>query len=65
MKVIINNKETETNATTVAQLATELALPDKGIAVTIDNKLVTRTAWGETPIVSGAKIVIIKAFCGG
>lgn len=65
MKVIINNQETETTAANVAQLATELALPDKGIAVAIDDQLITRSAWGDTPIVSGAKIVIIKAFCGG
>lgn len=65
MKVIINNKETETTAANVAQLATELALPDKGIAIAINNQLITRSAWGDTPIVSGANIVIIKAFCGG
>ena len=65
MKVIINNKETETTAANVAQLAAELALPEKGVAVAIDNKLITRSTWGDTPIVSGANIVIIKAFCGG
>lgn len=65
MKVIINNKETETTAANVAQLAAELALPEKGVAVAIDNKLITRSAWGDTPVVSGANIVIIKAFCGG
>lgn len=65
MKVIINNQETETTAANVAQLASELALPDKGIAIAVNNKLITRSSWGDTPIVSGANIVIIKAFCGG
>lgn len=65
MKVTINNKETETNAQNVAQLAAELQLPEKGIAVAIDNKLAARTEWDSTPITEGASIVIIKAFCGG
>lgn len=65
MKVTINSKETETTATNVAQLAAELTLPEKGIAVAIDNKLVPRTEWSDTAITSGANIVIIKAFCGG
>lgn len=65
MKVTINNKETETGAQNIAQLAAELQLPEKGVAVAIDNKLAPRTAWDSTPVGEGASIVIIKAFCGG
>ena len=65
MKVTINNKEKETNARNVAQLAAELQLPEKGVAVAIDNKLAARTEWDSTPITEAASIVIIKAFCGG
>ena len=53
MKVNINNKETETQALNVKQLAEELNLPATGVAVAISNNMVPRD------------IVIVKAFCGG
>ena len=65
MKVNINNKETETQALNVKQLAEEMNLPAAGIAVAIGNKMVPRDNWNSTPIAEGADIVIIKAFCGG
>ena len=65
MKVNINNKETETQALNVKQLAEEMNLPTAGIAVAIGNKMVPRDNWNSTPIAEGADIVIIKAFCGG
>lgn len=65
MKVIINNKETETQATTVQALADELSLPATGVAVAIRNEMVSRDAWDTTAILEGADIVIVKAFCGG
>lgn len=65
MKVNINNKETETQALNVKQLAEELNLPAKGVAIAISNSMVPRNDWEQTPIAEGADIVIIKAFCGG
>lgn len=65
MKVNINNKETETQALNVKQLAEELNLPAKGVAIAISNSMVPRNDWEQTPIAKGADIVIIKAFCGG
>ena len=65
MKVNINNKETETQALNVKQLAEELNLPAKGVAIAISNSMVLRNDWEQTPIAEGAVIVIIKAFCGG
>lgn len=65
MKVIINNKETETKAQTVQALAEELQLPASGVAVAISNEMVPRDQWTTTPIQEGADIVIVKAFCGG
>ena len=56
MKVTINNKETETQAKTIRELAQELDLPATGVAVAISNEMVPR---------EGADIVIVKAFCGG
>lgn len=65
MKVRINDKEIETSASSVAQLAIELQLPERGVAIAIDNTMVARTDWTSTPITDGANIVIVKAFCGG
>lgn len=65
MKVTINNKETETQAKTIRELAQELDLPATGVAVAISNEMVPRDEWGNTLITEGADIVIVKAFCGG
>lgn len=65
MKVNINNKETETQAKTVKELAIELNLPATGVAIAISNTMVSRDAWDTTPILEYADIVIVKAFCGG
>lgn len=65
MQVVINNKTTDTQAQNLQELANELNLPAKGVAVAIANKMVPRTAWAETALAEGANIVIIKAACGG
>ena len=51
MKVLINNKEVETEAVTLLQLTNELSLPAQGVAVAVDTEAIS--------------IAIIKAACGG
>lgn len=65
MKVNINNKQTEVQAQTLAALATEMSLPDKGVAVAVNNRMKPRTEWEQTALGEGDNIVIIKAVCGG
>lgn len=65
MKLFFNNKEIATEAQTLRQLAEELSLPDKGIAVAADNKLVPRTDWDTFLLTESTHIVVIKAVCGG
>ncbi len=65
MKIKINNKETETESRTLQELASEMSLPEKGVAVAIANKMVPRKDWSSTLLDEGADIVIIKAACGG
>ena len=65
MKVRINNNEVDTQATTVAELAQEQKLPEKGVAVAISNEMVPRTEWAQRALKEGDDIVILKAFCGG
>ena len=65
MNIKINNKETEVKATSLQELATELSLPEKGVAVAVNNRMVTRTDWNQTAIKEGDKVVVITAVCGG
>ena len=65
MKVLVNNKEVKTGATTLSQLIEELALPMQGIAVAVDNRIVLRTEWTKCILREYRPIIIIKAACGG
>lgn len=65
MKILVNNKEVETTATTLAQLVEELALPPQGVAVAVDNRVVLRTEWIRYALRESMSVVIIKAACGG
>ena len=64
MKIKINNKEGETAATTVGELAAEQKLPEKGVAIAISNNMVPRTEWNNRQLNEGDDIVILKAFSG-
>ena len=57
MQVFVNNKEVDTQATTLSTLIEQLGMPAQGVAAAVDNKMVPRTQW--------AKVTIIKAACGG
>lgn len=65
MKIEINNRVTDTNAQSLQELAVELELPEKGVAVAVNNQMVPRGNWTDTRLESGCKVVIIKAACGG
>lgn len=66
MKIKINNEETVVaEGATVADIARERQLPDKGVAVAVNNEMVARTDWGAHTLKEGDDIVILKAFCGG
>ena len=65
MKILINNEQTETMSANVQALANELALPERGVALAVNNKIVPRTTWAETEIKEGDNVTIIKAAFGG
>lgn len=66
MKVLVNNKEREINQeSSIKDLATEMQLPEKGIAIAVNNKMVTRTEWANHLLKEGDTVVVIKAACGG
>ena len=65
MQVFVNNKEVDTQATTLSTLIEQLGMPAQGVAAAVDNKMVPRTHWADFPLTAGAKVTIIKAACGG
>ena len=65
MTIQINNKATETKASNIAELANELGLPQKGVAIAVANTMVPREEWDTTALEEGASVVIIKAAFGG
>ena len=65
MDIKLNNKKTSTTSCNLQELAQEMNLPEKGVAVAINNQMIPRAEWADTPVTEGADIVIIKAACGG
>lgn len=65
MKIYINNKSVETGADTLATLARELNLPDRGVAMALGTQMVQRNLWAETALKEDDSVIIIKAACGG
>lgn len=66
MKLTVNNKETEVNdACTLSGLAEQLALPDKGVAIAVNNRMIPRTEWDTYTLQPNDSLVVIKAACGG
>ena len=67
MTLTINgqNKTFEAAAMTVAQAMAACGFPERGVAVAVDNKVVSRGAWGETRLSDGQTLTVIRAVCGG
>ena len=65
MKVTVNNREVETAASNLLLLSQQLNLPPAGIAVAVNNRIVSRSEWENSPISQGDSLIIIKAVCGG
>ena len=65
MKILVNNKVTETGAGSVAALDAELGLPEDGVAVAVGGAMVKRGEWGECVLSEGDSVIVIKAACGG
>lgn len=65
MELKINGKGHTTSATSIATLLVELGLPDRGVAVGVNNRMVPRTEWGTAPLTEGMSLVVIKAAAGG
>lgn len=66
MQIIVNNKTMElAEESTLSTLAETLRLPEKGVAVAVNNQMIPREEWSETRLQEQAQVVVIKAACGG
>jgi len=67
MEVIVNNSATQVqNESSLSELINALNLIEqKGIAIALNNKVVTKTKWESTTLSERDKITIIKATQGG
>ena len=66
MKITINNKQTEfPEGTTLHAVADSCHLPEKGVAMAVNNEMIPRSEWISHVVSDGDDIVILKAFCGG
>lgn len=63
--IFVNNQEMNTEATVVQQLVDQLNLPEKGVALAINNRVIPHTSWGEVSVQEGDHVVVIKAAFGG
>lgn len=65
INILLNQKMYETTAQNVADLAKELALPQQGVAVALNQRIVMRDNWSNTPLEENCSVMIISAVCGG
>lgn len=65
VRIYINNEEKLTDAQSIQQLAEELGLPERGVALAVNNRVVQRAAWDGMPVAEDDKVTIIKAAFGG
>ena len=66
MQIIVNNKAMEmAEGSMLSALAETLRLPEKGVAVAVNNQMIPREEWRAKRLQEGAQVVVIKAACGG
>lgn len=67
MKIYINDTEYNCDDGSTLQQAILVAnnIPDKGIAIAVNNDVIPNSEWNTFKINNGDRITIIKAFYGG
>ena len=66
MIIKVNGKEMEVaDGATASELAKTMELPEKGVALAVNNKMIPRAEWAEKTLAENDTLVIIKAACGG
>ena len=49
----------------LGQLLETMAVPERGVAVAVNNTMISREEWKNYSLSEGDNILIIKAACGG
>lgn len=66
MELLINGATTTVpDDTTVADLIDVLSLPDRGVAIAVDDAVVPKGRWATTALASQARVEILTAVQGG
>ena len=66
MNIKVNGKEKAlSEGASIAHLAHELQLPEKGVAIAVNNKMIPRPEWESFTIKENDSLIVIKAACGG
>ena len=66
MNIIVNGDKVEmAGGATVKTLAEQQNLPDRGVAIAVNNDMVPRADWENKTLNEGDDVVIIRAVCGG
>lgn len=65
MQLIINGDPFQTEKTFVAEIMAELNLPASGIAIAINEEVISKSNWSTFKVAENDKILIITATQGG
>lgn len=66
MRIVVNNKEIEiSDRMTLLELMTEIGHTQSGIAVAVNQQVISRIRWEQYALSPNDQIIVIKATCGG
>ena len=66
MNITVNNQPYRNEGTlSLSQLLADLAIEDNGIAVAVNEDIVSRSLWDGQNLCDGDRVIVIKATAGG
>ncbi len=68
MKITLNTKTVELDSParpTLHELLATSGVPQSGIAVALNNRVIKRADWESTILADGDSVIVITAICGG
>lgn len=63
--IVVNGEKILMDCSSVQQLAEHLQLPERGVALALNNRVMPRPSWGDTALNENDNVTIIKATFGG
>jgi sulfur carrier protein len=65
MRIVLNGEVRDVAARNLADLASELGLPERGVAIARNDEIVPRGVWGVTQLNDGDRVELVSAVQGG